>query len=62
MDNQAKDLKLEKDKTRLSQTWGEKIAKRELENAKKRKQALEENKIWMSHVKILSTKVFLIWK
>ena len=36
MDNQAKDLKLEKDRTRLSETR-KKSAKRELENAKKKK-------------------------
>ena len=35
MDNQAKDLKLEKDRTRLSETR-KKSAKRELENAKKK--------------------------
>ena len=37
MDNQTKDLKLEKDKKRLSQTEKEKSAKRELENARKKK-------------------------
>ena len=43
MDNQVKDLKLEKDRTRLSQTRKEKSAKREIENArKKRNQALKE--------------------
>ena len=36
MDNQARDLKLEKDKTSLSQTRKEKSAKRELENARKK--------------------------
>ena len=44
MDNPAKDLKLEEDKKRLSPTRKEKIAKRKLENARK-KQALEENRI-----------------
>ena len=38
MDNQAKGLKLEKDKKKLSQTRKEKCAD-------KRKQALEENRI-----------------
>ena len=36
MDNQIKDLKLEKDKKRLSQTRIEKSAKRELETARKK--------------------------
>ena len=40
MDNRAKDLKVEKDKKRLSQTRKEKSAKRELENARK-----EESKL-----------------
>ena len=35
MDNQAMDLKLKKDRTRLSQTKKEKSAKRERENARK---------------------------
>ena len=35
MDNQAKNLKLEKDKTRLSQMRKEKSFKRELGNARK---------------------------
>ena len=35
MDNQAKDLKLEKDRMRLSQTRKGKGSKRELENARK---------------------------
>ena len=34
MDNQTKDLKLEKDRTSLSKTRKEKNAKRKLENAK----------------------------
>ena len=34
MDNQAKDLELEKDKKRLSQMRKEKSAKRELEHAR----------------------------
>ena len=37
MDNQAKDLNVEKDKKRLSQTRKEKSAKRELKNARKTK-------------------------
>ena len=45
MDNQSKDLKLENDEKRLSQTRNERSAKRDSENAKKRKQALEENRI-----------------
>ena len=36
MDNQAKDLKLVKDKKKISQTRKEKSATRELENAKKK--------------------------
>ena len=44
MDNQTKDLKLEKDKKRLSQTRKEKSSKRELDNIKKKK-ALDENRI-----------------
>ena len=36
MDNQAKDLKLEKDGARLLQTRKEKNAKRELENVRKK--------------------------
>ena len=36
MNNQAKDLKLEKDKERLSQTGNEKSTKRELENSRKK--------------------------
>ena len=36
MDNQAKDLKLVKDRTKLLQTREEKSAKRELENARKK--------------------------
>ena len=35
MDNKAEDLKLEKDKKRLSQSKKEKSAKRELENVRK---------------------------
>ena len=43
MDNQAKDLKLEKDKKRLSQTREENSAKREPENERKGKnQALKK--------------------
>ena len=42
MDNQAKDLKLEKDKKRLSQTRKEKIAKRELDNARKKSKLLKK--------------------
>ena len=45
MNNQAKDLKLEKYKKRLSRTRQEKSATRELENEKKRKQAVKENRI-----------------
>ena len=37
MDNETKNLKLEKDKKRLSQTRKEKSAKRELGNARKKK-------------------------
>ena len=37
MDNQNKDFKPEKDNKRLSQTRKEKSAKRELENARKKK-------------------------
>ena len=40
MDNKTKDLKLEKDKKRLSQTRKEKSAKRELENARKKESKL----------------------
>ena len=40
MDNQTKDLKLEKDKKRLSQTRKGKSAKRELENARKEERKL----------------------
>ena len=40
MDNQAKDLKLEKDRSRLSQTRNEKSAKKELENARKKENKL----------------------
>ena len=36
MDNQAEDLKLEKDRTRLLQMRKEKSAKRKLENARKK--------------------------
>ena len=36
MDNQAKNLKLEKDTTRLTQMRKQKSAKRELENARKK--------------------------
>ena len=35
MDNKAKDLKLKKDRMRLSQTRKEKSSKRKLENARK---------------------------
>ena len=40
MDNQAKDLKLEKDKKKLSLTREEKSAKRELENISKKESKL----------------------
>ena len=40
MDNQVKDLKLEKDKKRLSQTRKENSGKRELENARKKERKL----------------------
>ena len=40
MHNQAKDLKLEKYRTRLLQTRKEKNAKRELENARKKESKL----------------------
>ena len=42
MHNQAKDLKLEKDEARLSQTRNEKNAKRELENARKKSKLLKK--------------------
>ena len=55
MDNKAKDLKLEKDRARLSQTR-KKNAKRELENARKKESEL------LKITKVLSAQVFLIWK
>ena len=67
MDNQAKDLELEKNGARLSQTWKEENAKRELENARKkkasswRKQDLRiacKNFIWSS---IFNLKVYIIF-
>ena len=45
MDNQAKDLKLEKDEAKLSQTWKEKKFQKRARKCKKKKQALEENRI-----------------
>ena len=57
MNNQAKDLKLEKDKERLSQTGNEKSTKRELENSRKK-----EASCWreqdLLHANILSAWVF----
>ena len=45
MDNQAKDLKLEKDRTTLSQMRKKKFQKRAGKCKKKRKQVFEENRI-----------------
>ena len=44
MDNEVKDLKPDKDRTRLSQTRKEKNAKRELENAGKKERKLLKKK------------------
>ena len=60
MDNQAKNLKLEKDKTRLSQMRKEKSFKRELGNARKIESKLLKETGF--NVKTSSAQVFWIWK
>ena len=62
MNNQAKDLNLEKDRTKLLQTRKQKSTERELVNARKKESKLSKKTgdAWMKLIEILVINVKLI--